>query len=78
MLEDGQDGDPRPEADDAQPDRGDPEGHKVGPRFFTALACYVGIALLAAFTLDGKLRTFVWIFLGFLVFRTYLLTLRKP
>ena len=84
MLEDGQDGDPRLEGDgDRGRDGGEPndpetDGHKIGPRFFTAMACYVGIALLAAFTLDGNFRTIVWIFLGFLVFRTYLLTLRKP
>jgi len=74
MPEDVEDGDPRPKGSD---DPG-PDGHKVGPRFFTALACYVAIALLAGFTLDGNFRTFVWIFLGFLVFRTYLLTQRKP
>jgi len=74
MPEDVEDGDRRPEG----PDDPVPDGHKVGPRFFTALACYVVIALLAGFTLDGNFRTFVWIFLGFLVFRTYLLTQRKP
>ncbi|HYL78813.1 MAG TPA: hypothetical protein VEU96_31780 [Bryobacteraceae bacterium] len=52
--------------------------HTTGPRFFTALACYAAIALLAGFTLDGNFRTFVWIFLGGLMLRTYLLTRRKP
>ena len=42
-----------------------------------ALACYAGIALLAAFTLDGKFRLAVWVFLGYLAFRTYLHTIRK-
>ena len=53
-------------------------GHKIGPRFYAALACYGVIALLAGFTLDGKFRAFVWVLLGLLVFRTYLLTQRKP
>lgn len=52
--------------------------HTTGPRFFTALACYGAIALLAGFTLDGNFRTFIWIFLGGLMLRTYLLTRRKP
>jgi hypothetical protein len=52
--------------------------HGTGPRFYAALACYAAIALLAGFTLDGNFRTLVWIFLGLLVVRTYLLTQRKP
>jgi len=43
-----------------------------------ALACYALIALAAAFTLDGKFRLVVWIFLAGLATRTYLHTLRKP
>jgi hypothetical protein len=42
------------------------------------MACYAGIALLAAFTLDGDFRLVVWIFLGGLAVKTYLVTLRKP
>jgi hypothetical protein len=36
-------------------------------RFLAAMAAYAAIALLAAFTLDGKLRIAVWIFMGALV-----------
>jgi hypothetical protein len=36
------------------------------------------IALAAGLTLDGKFRLVVWVFLGGLAARTYLLTLRKP
>lgn len=42
------------------------------------MACYAAIALLATFTLDGKFRLVVWIFLAGLAVRTYLATLRKP
>jgi hypothetical protein len=49
-----------------------------GRKFYLALACYAAIAILAAFTLDGKFRWVVWIFMGWLTFRTYLETLRKP
>jgi len=42
------------------------------------MLCYAAIALLAAFTLDGKFRLVVWIFLAGLALRTYLATLRKP
>jgi len=47
-------------------------------KFYVALGCYAAIALLAAFTLDGKLRLAVWAWLGWLAFRSYLETLRKP
>ena len=43
-----------------------------------AMASYAVIALLAAFTLDGDFRLVVWLFLGGLAVRTYLVTLRKP
>ena len=39
-------------------------------RFYCALAVYAVLALLAAFTLDGKLRAAVWIFLGGLTVKT--------
>jgi hypothetical protein len=62
----------QPESDQAsdQPSR--------GRRFYVALACYAAIALLAGFTLEGNFRLVVWILLGYLAFRTYLLTVRKP
>jgi hypothetical protein len=39
-------------------------------RLTLALSCYVVLALLAAFTLDGLFRTAVWIFLGGLALKT--------
>jgi hypothetical protein len=59
-------------------DQPEPNGPKKGPKFYTALACYAVIALAAAFTLDGRFRLVVWIFLAGLAARTYLHTLRKP
>ena len=52
--------------------------HKKGPSLLAAMLSYAGIALLATFTLDGKFRLVVWIFLAGLAVRTYLATLRKP
>ncbi|HEX4593721.1 MAG TPA: hypothetical protein VH157_05585 [Bryobacteraceae bacterium] len=49
-----------------------------GPSLLAAMICYVAIALLATFTLDGNFRLVVWIFLAGLAVRTYLATLRKP
>jgi hypothetical protein len=39
-------------------------------RFFAALAAYAVLAILAAFTLDGKLRYAVWIFMAGLAAKT--------
>ena len=39
-------------------------------RFWSAMAAYGVLALLAAFTLDGKFRLGVWIFLGGLALKT--------
>jgi hypothetical protein len=39
-------------------------------RFYCALGVYAILALLAAFTLDGKLRAAVWILLGGLTVKT--------
>jgi hypothetical protein len=39
-------------------------------RFYCALGVYAVLALLAAVTLDGKLRAAVWIFLGGLTVKT--------
>ncbi len=54
------------------------ESPKRGRKFYVALACYAGIALLAALTLDGKFLWVVWIFLGGLALRTYIATLKQP
>ena len=39
-------------------------------RFYRAMASYVVLALLATFTLDGKFRLAVWIFLAGLALKT--------
>lgn len=39
-------------------------------RFYRAMAAYGVLALMAAFTLDGKFRIGVWIFLGGLAVKT--------
>jgi hypothetical protein len=39
-------------------------------RFLWAMGTYAVLALLAALTLDGKMRTAVWIFLGGLAVKT--------
>ena len=39
-------------------------------RLAAAMAAYAVLALLATFTLDGKLRLAVWIFLGGLALKT--------
>ena len=57
--------------DETQPGR-------KGPSLLSAMLSYAVIALLATFTLDGKFRLFVLIFLAGLAVRTYLATLRKP
>jgi hypothetical protein len=62
---------PTDDEDESQPNR-------RGPSLLAAMICYAAIALLAAFTLDGKFLWVVWIFLAGLAVRTYLATLRKP
>ena len=39
-------------------------------RFYRAMACYAVLALSATFTLDGKFRIAVWIFLAGLALKT--------
>ena len=39
-------------------------------RFFSAMAAYGALALMAAVTLDGKFRIGVWIFLAGLAVKT--------
>ena len=56
----------------------DPPPGRKGPSLLAAMACYAAIAVLAAFTLDGKFRLVVWIFLAGLAVRTYLAKLQKP
>jgi hypothetical protein len=47
-------------------------------RLFAALAAYGAIAILAALTLDGKLRYAVWIFLAGLAARTAIAHKARP
>jgi hypothetical protein len=42
------------------------------PRFFKAMGTYAVLAILATFTLDGLIRTVVWIFLAGLAVKTYI------
>lgn len=49
-----------------------------GPKFWVAMLCYVVLALLAWFTLDGKIRLVVLIVLAGLTVKTYLAKLQKP
>jgi len=42
------------------------------PRFLKAMGSYAVLAILAAFTLDGLIRTVVWIFLAGLAVKTYI------
>ena len=39
-------------------------------RFYRAMVAYVVLAMMATFTLDGKFRLAVWIFLGGLALKT--------
>jgi hypothetical protein len=49
---------------------GVPEWDFMQKRFLWAMAAYGALALMAAFTLDGKFRIAVWIFLGGLAAKT--------
>src|SRR5262249_48336742 len=44
----------------------------VPVRLLAALAAYAILALLATFTLDGKLRIFIWILMGGLAIKTWI------
>jgi hypothetical protein len=45
-------------------------------RFKYAMATYAVLAILAAFTLEGVVRTATWIFLGGFALKTYLVVLK--
>jgi hypothetical protein len=49
----------------------------VNIRFYMAMSAYAVLALLATFTLVGPFRLAVWILLGGLAFKTWLVTLRR-
>ncbi len=44
----------------------------MNARFYSALAAYAALALLAAFTLDGVLRLAVWILMAGLALKTWI------
>jgi hypothetical protein len=41
------------------------------------LATFAGLAILAYFTLDGKIRLATWIFLGAFALKTWLVVLKE-
>ena len=41
------------------------------------MSAYAVLAVLAGFTLDGKFRIGVWIFLGLFAFKTWLVVLKR-
>jgi hypothetical protein len=43
----------------------------MNKRFLAAMASYVLLAALAGFTLDGKMRVFIWILMAALAIKTY-------
>lgn len=44
--------------------------NSLDKRFYAAMAAYAVIAILAAVTLEGKMRLAVWIFIAGLALRT--------
>ena len=38
---------------------------------------YVGLAVLAGFTLEGKIRIATWLFLGLFALKTWLVVLKR-
>jgi hypothetical protein len=46
-------------------------------RFIAAMACYTTLAVLAGFTLEGRIRLAVWVFLGGIAIKTVLAVLKR-
>jgi hypothetical protein len=46
-------------------------------RFFAALLIYIALAVLAFFTLDGKIRIATLVFLGGFALKMYLVVLKR-
>ncbi len=46
-------------------------------RFLAAMSTYAGLAILAGFTLDGKIRIGTWIILGYFAFMTWIVVLKR-
>lgn len=42
------------------------------PRLRYAMVAYAGLALLAGFTLDGKLRIFIWLLMVVFAFKSWI------
>jgi len=53
-----------------QPKQPDPGRRRVNVRLVVAESCYALLALAATFTLDGVLRTALWLFFLFLAIKT--------
>jgi hypothetical protein len=47
------------------------------PRLLPAMVAFAAIAVLATFTLTGKMRIAVWIFLGGMAVKTFLSSLHQ-
>jgi len=43
----------------------------MNKRLISAMLAYAILATLAGFTLDGKLRLFIWVLMGALAIKTY-------
>lgn len=46
-------------------------------RFVAAMSTYAILAILAGFTLEGRIRLAVWIFLGGIALKTVLVVLKR-
>jgi hypothetical protein len=46
-------------------------------RFIAAMATYAALAILAGFTLTGRIRIAVWIILGYFALMTWLVVLKR-
>ena len=46
-------------------------------KFALAAAIYAALAILAFFTLDGKIRIATWLFIGAFAFKTWLVVLKQ-
>ncbi len=46
-------------------------------RFIAAMSAYLVLAILAGFTLTGEIRIGVWVILGAIALRTWLVVLKR-
>jgi hypothetical protein len=46
-------------------------------KFIAAMSSYLILAVLAGFTLEGKIRLAVWVFLGGIALKTVLVVLKR-